>query len=50
VDGLAHDQVLGIHETKEGVMWFATLGGGATVTAIDAVAVAPSSFALAVIA
>jgi len=28
MDGLAHDQVVDIHETKAGVMWFATFGGG----------------------
>jgi len=28
MDGLAHDQVVGIHETADGVMWFATYGGG----------------------
>jgi len=28
MDGLAHDQVVDILETKDGVMWFATFGGG----------------------
>ncbi len=28
MDGLAHDQVVDIHETKDGMMWFATYGGG----------------------
>ncbi len=28
MDGLAHDQVVDIHETKAGELWFATFGGG----------------------
>ena len=28
LDGLAHDQVTAIQETRDGMMWFATLGGG----------------------
>jgi len=27
-DGLAHDQIFAIHETREGVLWLGTLGGG----------------------
>jgi len=30
MDGLAHDQVVDIYEAKDGVMWFATFGGGAS--------------------
>jgi signal transduction histidine kinase/CheY-like chemotaxis protein/ligand-binding sensor domain-containing protein/protocatechuate 3,4-dioxygenase beta subunit len=28
MDGLANDQVVDIHETQDGVMWFAAFGGG----------------------
>jgi signal transduction histidine kinase/CheY-like chemotaxis protein/streptogramin lyase len=27
-EGLPHEQIFGIHETKDGTMWLATLGGG----------------------